>query len=82
MSPFPDLPVSRPGCPRFPTSMLGAGLALPVAWVYGYLTLLVPAVFVLVATMLSFMPEWSPSDFPPRAADRDEAESVAESVAR
>lgn len=57
--------------------MLGAGLALPVAWVYGYLTLLVPAVFVLVATMLSFMPEWSPSDFPARAVARDEAESVA-----
>lgn len=44
--------------------VLGAGMALPLAGTFGFLSLLAPAVFVLVAAMLSFVPEWSPSDFP------------------
>ncbi len=45
------------------TFLLGAALSLLSAGPLGYLTLLVPAVAVLVAGMLSFLPEWSPSDF-------------------
>lgn len=41
----------------------GGVLAVPgTAWL-GYLALLVPAGFVGIAGALSFMPEWSPSDF-------------------
>jgi uncharacterized membrane protein YoaK (UPF0700 family) len=43
---------------------VGAGLALPLTAAAGYLALLVPAVFVLIAAALSFAPEWGPSDFP------------------
>lgn len=44
--------------------MLGAALAVPTsAWV-GYLALLIPTGFVLVAGGLSFLPQWTPSDFP------------------
>lgn len=43
---------------------LGAGLALPLAGGFGFLALLAPATFVLVAAALSFVPDWSPSDFP------------------
>jgi uncharacterized membrane protein YoaK (UPF0700 family) len=49
--------------------MLGAGLALPLAGALGFLALLVPAALVLAATGLSFVPDWSPSDFPFRAGD-------------
>ena len=48
--------------------MTGAGLSLPLAGAFGFLALLAPAAMVLVATVLSFVPEWSPSDFPFRAA--------------
>jgi uncharacterized membrane protein YoaK (UPF0700 family) len=44
--------------------LTGAGLALPLAEVYGFLALLAPAGMVLAAAGLSFVPEWSPSDFP------------------
>lgn len=45
------------------TFALGAALSLPATGGFGYLALLVPAAFVMVATALSFIPEWSPSDF-------------------
>ena len=44
--------------------MLGAGLSLPLAQSLGFLSLLAPATFVLLASMLSFVPNWSASDFP------------------
>jgi uncharacterized membrane protein YoaK (UPF0700 family) len=46
---------------------LGASLALPLAGALGFLALLVPAGFILTAAALSFVPDWSPSDFPFRA---------------
>lgn len=42
----------------------GAGLALPLAGAAGYLAFFVPAVGVLIAAGLSFIPDWGPSDFP------------------
>lgn len=47
--------------------MIGAALSLPLARSLDFLALLVPAAFVLVAAALSFIPEWSPSDFPFRS---------------
>jgi len=44
--------------------MVGAGLALPLSSTIGTLTLAVAGSFVLVAAALSFVPDWSPSDFP------------------
>ncbi len=44
--------------------MLGASLSVPLVAAFGYLALLAPAAFVLVAAVLSFAPDWSPSDFP------------------
>jgi uncharacterized membrane protein YoaK (UPF0700 family) len=44
--------------------VVGAGLAVPLAGRLGYLALLVPAGFVVAAGVLSFLPDWSPSDFP------------------
>ncbi|MBP3957593.1 DUF1275 domain-containing protein [Gemmata sp. G18] len=44
----------------------GAGLALPLAGATGYLAFFVPAVGVLIAAGLSFIPAWGPSDFPDR----------------
>jgi uncharacterized membrane protein YoaK (UPF0700 family) len=44
--------------------MGGAGLSVPLADWSGHLTLLAPAVFVLIASGLSFIPDWSPSDYP------------------
>lgn len=44
--------------------VIGAGLSLPLANQLGYLTLLAPAALVSFAAALSFVPEWSPSDFP------------------
>ncbi|HEY1190273.1 MAG TPA: YoaK family protein [Gemmata sp.] len=41
----------------------GCALAVPATGGLGYLALLVPAGFVGAAGALSFMPEWSPSDF-------------------
>jgi uncharacterized membrane protein YoaK (UPF0700 family) len=38
----------------------GAGLAAPVAEQVGYLMLLAPASLVLLAVVLSFLPEWRP----------------------
>lgn len=46
------------------TFLAGAGLALPMTSWLGYLALLAPAIFVLIAGALSFVPQWSPSDFP------------------
>jgi uncharacterized membrane protein YoaK (UPF0700 family) len=43
--------------------MIGGGLSLPLTSAFGYLTLLAPAIFILVAVALSFIPEWSPSDY-------------------
>jgi uncharacterized membrane protein YoaK (UPF0700 family) len=42
----------------------GAGLAVPLGAALGYLCLLVPAGFVLAAGLLSFQPDWTPSDLP------------------
>jgi uncharacterized membrane protein YoaK (UPF0700 family) len=47
--------------------MVGAGLSVPLTAAAGYLALLAPAVFILVAAALRFVPDWSPSDFPFRA---------------
>jgi uncharacterized membrane protein YoaK (UPF0700 family) len=44
--------------------MLGAALAVPLARGLGFLALLAPAAFVLVAAALSFTTNWSPSDLP------------------
>jgi uncharacterized membrane protein YoaK (UPF0700 family) len=44
--------------------IIGAGMSLPLANRYGYLTLLAPAALILFAAALSFVPNWSPSDFP------------------
>jgi uncharacterized membrane protein YoaK (UPF0700 family) len=44
--------------------ILGAGLSLPLATRFGYLALLAPAVLVSFAAVLSFVPTWSPSDYP------------------
>lgn len=44
--------------------MVGAGLSLPLSTAFGYLALVAPAAFVLIAAGLSFVPDWSPSDFP------------------
>jgi uncharacterized membrane protein YoaK (UPF0700 family) len=45
----------------------GAALSMPLADHFGYLTFLVPAAFILTSIMLSFVPEWGPSDFPNHA---------------
>lgn len=44
--------------------MAGAGAAIPLTRALGYLALLAPTSFVLIATALSFTTTWSPSDFP------------------
>jgi uncharacterized membrane protein YoaK (UPF0700 family) len=44
--------------------MAGAGLSVPLSAMFGYLALLAPAAFILVAAALSFTTNWSPSDFP------------------
>lgn len=44
--------------------VIGAGLSVPLADRYGYLALLAPATLVSFAAVLSFVPTWSPSDFP------------------
>lgn len=41
----------------------GAGLSLPMTIWFDYLALLAPTTFVALAVMLSFVPDWSPSDF-------------------
>jgi uncharacterized membrane protein YoaK (UPF0700 family) len=43
--------------------LVGAGLSLPLTAAFGYLALLIPAVFILIAAALSFIPHWSPSDY-------------------
>lgn len=43
---------------------VGAGLSLPLAHRFGYLALLGPAALISFAAVLSFIPGWSPSDFP------------------
>ena len=44
--------------------IIGAGLSVPLADRFGFLALLAPALLVSIAAMLSFLPTWSPSDFP------------------
>ncbi len=44
--------------------LMGAGMAIPLTGSLGYLTLLAPAGFVLIATVLSFTTNWSASDYP------------------
>jgi uncharacterized membrane protein YoaK (UPF0700 family) len=46
------------------TFVVGAGLSLPLAERFGYLALLAPASLISFAAALSFLPDWSPSDFP------------------
>jgi uncharacterized membrane protein YoaK (UPF0700 family) len=48
--------------------MAGGALSFPLATTYGFLALLAPAGFVLIAAALSFVPQWGPSDFPYRVA--------------
>jgi hypothetical protein len=50
--------------------MAGAGLSLPLAKYMGFLTLLIPASFILIAAALSFTVGWSPSDFPFQSAEQ------------
>lgn len=47
--------------------VVGAGLSVPLADRFGYLSLLAPALLILFAAVLSFLPEWGPSDFPLRS---------------
>ncbi|HUQ72063.1 MAG TPA: YoaK family protein [Planctomycetaceae bacterium] len=42
----------------------GAGVAIPLTGSLGYLALLAPVSFVLIATALSFTTNWSASDYP------------------
>lgn len=42
--------------------MIGAGLSLPLAQSFGFLALLAPAASVLIASLLSFEPNFSPED--------------------
>ena len=51
--------------------MIGAGLSLPLSSTFGYLALLIPAMFILFAAALSFVPDWSPSDYPYQAGSRN-----------
>ena len=51
--------------------MAGGVLSVPLAAASGFLALLAPAAFVLVAAGLSFVPDWSPSDFLFRAGGGD-----------
>lgn len=44
--------------------LFGAGLSQPITRSFDYLALVLPAGFVLIATLLSFSVSWSPSDFP------------------
>ena len=48
--------------------MAGAGLSVPLSGAFGYLALLAPSAFILVAAILSFTTNWSPSDFPFRVS--------------
>jgi uncharacterized membrane protein YoaK (UPF0700 family) len=50
---------------------LGAGLSVPLAEQFGYLSLLAPATLISIAAALSFLPDWSPSDFPFRRCPAD-----------
>lgn len=50
--------------------LAGAALALPLAKSLGFLALLAPAAFVVAAMLLSFLPEWSPCDFPFHPGER------------
>ena len=65
----------RPGAPGIGAQlaaaprMLGASLSVPLVGALGYLALFAPVAFILVAAVLSFIPGWSPSDFPFRAGD-------------
>ena len=44
--------------------ILGGCLSVPLSNGFGYLALLAPAALVAFAAALSFVPDWSPSDFP------------------
>lgn len=44
--------------------LFGGGLSLPLTERFGYLALIAPAIFILIAAALSFAPDWSPSDYP------------------
>jgi hypothetical protein len=44
--------------------MAGAGISVGLGSYLGYWTLLAAAMFVVIAAVLSFIPDWSPSDFP------------------
>lgn len=44
--------------------MIGAAAMIPMASTFGYLSLIGPAILILVAAALSFTTRWSPSDFP------------------
>lgn len=45
-------------------------MSVTLSGTLGYFTLLAAAAFILVAAALSFVPNWSPSDFPLRGGSR------------
>jgi uncharacterized membrane protein YoaK (UPF0700 family) len=53
--------------------LLGAGLSYPLTRAFDYLALVAPAAGVFVAVLLSFSPQWSPSDFPFRRSGHEAA---------
>jgi len=61
--------------------MAGAGISVVLIGLLGYLTLLVAAAFVLCAAVLSFIPNWSPSDFPFRLSRTATSTSLITRVA-
>jgi uncharacterized membrane protein YoaK (UPF0700 family) len=44
--------------------IIGAGLSVPLTDLYGYMALIAPAILVTFAALLSFLPSWSPIDYP------------------
>jgi uncharacterized membrane protein YoaK (UPF0700 family) len=58
--------------------IIGAALSLPLTHAFGFLALLAAAGLVSFAALLSFVPNWSPSDFPfkrPQSASKDAADT-------
>lgn len=50
--------------------MVGVALSVPLVRAFGFLALLVPSAFVLIAAGLSFTTDWGPSDFPIQSRDQ------------
>lgn len=58
--------------------VIGAGLALPLAGTSGYLAFLLPAVCVLTATGLSFVPDWASGEL--KAGGEDDSARPAQAA--